>query len=178
MQTQSLKPDINSDSAHPRGRTPGRDGFSLVEVVIAIGVTAFALVALLGLLPAGLKTFRGSMNTAVGTQIAQRVFNDLQIADWNDLPTNNAYRFFDEQGDELTNTGSSNALNCIYWVQVSIVNTNGTSATTYLGNTSTNLATVLLMIANNPGGAMTASNVFSGTNPNTLTFSTLISRNK
>ena len=60
-------------------------GFSLVEVVMAVGVAAFALVALLGLLPSGLKTFKSTMNTAVGSQIAQRVFNDMQIADWKDL---------------------------------------------------------------------------------------------
>ena len=51
----------------------GLHGFSLVEVVIAVGVAAFALVALLGLLPSGLKTFKSTMNTAVGSQIAQRV---------------------------------------------------------------------------------------------------------
>lgn len=69
------------------------DAFSLVEVVIAVGVAAFALVALLGLLPSGLKTFKSTMNTAVGSQIAQRVFNDMQIANWSDLT--NTVRYFD-----------------------------------------------------------------------------------
>jgi uncharacterized protein (TIGR02598 family) len=146
----------------------GLHGFSLVEVVIAVGVAAFALVALLGLLPSGLKTFKSTMNTAVGSQIAQRVFNDMQIANWSNL-TNTA-RYFDEQGNELT---TSNAVNCIYWVQV---NTTGKNSTKFLGNTSTNLMTVTVMVANNPGGGQAASVVFNSTNPNTQTFTTLIGR--
>ena len=148
-------------------------GFSLVEVVMAVGVAAFALVALLGLLPSGLKTFKSTMNTAVGSQIAQRVFNDMQIADWKDLT--NSIRYFDEQGTELTN---SNTVNCIYWVQVNTTNSSGTNSTTFLGNTSTNLMTITVMVANNPGGGQTASAVFNSTNPNTQTFTTLIGRNK
>ena len=148
-------------------------GFSLVEVVMAVGVAAFALVALLGLLPSGLKTFKSTMNTAVGSQIAQRVFNDMQIADWKDLT--NSIRYFDEQGTELTN---SNAVNCIYWVQVNTTNTAGTSSTQFLGNTSTNLMTITVMVANNPGGGQAASVVFNSTNPNTQMFTTLIGRNK
>lgn len=149
-------------------------GFSLVEVVMAVGVAAFALVALLGLLPSGLKTFKSTMNTAVGSQIAQRVFNDMQIADWKDLT--NSIRYFDEQGTELTN---SNAVNCIYWVQVNTTNTAGTSSTQFLGNTSTNLMTITVMVANNPGGVtQDTSVVFNSTNPNTQMFTTLIGRNK
>jgi uncharacterized protein (TIGR02598 family) len=153
------------------------DAFSLVEVVIAVGVAAFALVALLGLLPSGLKTFKSTMNTAVGSQIAQRVFNDMQIANWEDLT--NTVRYFDEQGNELTNATSSNALNCIYWVQVNTTNAaTRTNSTQFLGNTSTNLMTVTVMVANNPGGGQAASVVFNSTNPNTLTYTTLIGRNK
>jgi uncharacterized protein (TIGR02598 family) len=141
---------------------------------MAVGVAAFALVALLGLLPSGLKTFKSTMNTAVGSQIAQRVFNDMQIADWKDLT--NTIRYFDEQGTELTNP---TAVNCIYWVQVNTTNAaTGTNSTQFLGNTSTNLMTVTVLVANNPGGGRSASVVFNGTNPNTQTFTTLIGRNK
>ena len=114
------------------------------------------------------------MNTAVGSQIAQRVFNDMQIANWSDLT--NTIRYFDEQGTELTN---SNAVNCIYWVQVNTTNAaTGTNSTQFLGNTSTNLMTVTVMVANNPGGGQSAAVVFNTTNPNTQTFTTLIGRNK
>jgi uncharacterized protein (TIGR02598 family) len=155
----------------PRGKRHS-SGFSLIEVVMAVGVAAFALVALLGLLPAGLSTFKSTMNTSMGSQIAQRIFNDLQVADWNDIT--NAYRFFDDQGTELTNANASNAFNCIYWVQIKTANTNtGNNATDFLGNTSTNLITVSLLIANNPSH-LPAAKVFSGTNPNTLSYTSFI----
>jgi uncharacterized protein (TIGR02598 family) len=167
----SMIPNVRCPSNR---KTVGTAAFSLVEVVIAVGVAAFALVALLGLLPAGLKTFKGTMNMATGSQIAQRIFNDMQVADWSDLgPTN---RFFDEQGNEMAN---SNALNCIYWVRVSTTNAlTRMNSTQIQGNTSTNLLTVTVMIANNPGGSMSAQSVFSSTNPNAVTFTSLIGRSR
>ena len=124
----------------------------------------------MALLPAGLNTFKGSMNTSMGTQIAQRVFNDLQISDFSSITNTN--RFFDDQGTELTD---SNAVNCIYWVGVNITNSSGD---TLMGTTSTNLYTATLFVAHNPGGALPASRVFKATNPNTQTFTMLIGRSK
>ncbi len=59
--------------------------FSLVEVVLAIGIVAFAFVALLALLPMGLSNFRKAMNASIGSEIGQRVFNDLQQTDYDTL---------------------------------------------------------------------------------------------
>jgi uncharacterized protein (TIGR02598 family) len=143
-----------------------RSGFSLVEIVIALGVTAFALIPLLGLLPTGIKSFQDTMNTAVCTQISQRVINDLQSTSFTNLQTTN--RFFDEQGTELTN---ANSLNCVYRVRVSLSNaTNSGGISSILGGSSSNLYTVSILIAKNSGGA------YSATNPNTLSFSTLIGK--
>jgi type II secretory pathway pseudopilin PulG len=63
----------------------GRAGFSLVEVVLAVGVVAFAFVAIMGLLPAGLQQFRQAIDNSVCTQIAQRVIMDCQQTDFNTL---------------------------------------------------------------------------------------------
>jgi len=41
-----------------------RHGFSLVEVVIAIGIVSFAVLAIMGLLPTGLKTVKNSNEQA------------------------------------------------------------------------------------------------------------------
>lgn len=157
-------PDLHYPSSSGKERA-----FTLIEIVIALGIVAFALVALLGLLPAGLKNFKGTMNTAVGSQIAQRVFNDLQIADWGNIGSTN--RYFDEQGNELSSTQSTN-LNCIYWVNVK---TNTPSVVL----STTNLLSVTVFVANNPGGWQTnTTNLFSSTNPNTMTFTSLIGRNR
>jgi type II secretory pathway pseudopilin PulG len=62
-----------------------RSAFSLVEVVLAVGVIAFAFVAILGLIPAGLTQFRKAIDTSVGAQIAQRCIQDAEQTDFNTL---------------------------------------------------------------------------------------------
>lgn len=52
--------------------------FSLVEVVIALGIVSFAVVAIVGMLPMALKTAKDSMFETDATLAAQRVFSELQ----------------------------------------------------------------------------------------------------
>lgn len=51
--------------------------FSLVEVVVAIGVVSFAIVAILGVFPIGLKTARSSGDETRAAQIAQDILTSL-----------------------------------------------------------------------------------------------------
>jgi uncharacterized protein (TIGR02598 family) len=51
--------------------------FSLVEVVLALGVVAFAIVAILGLVPTGLQTSHSSQDETRAAQIAQSVINTM-----------------------------------------------------------------------------------------------------
>lgn len=53
-------------------------GFSLVEVVIALGIVSFAVVAIVGMLPMALKTAKDSMFETDATLAAQRIFSELQ----------------------------------------------------------------------------------------------------
>ncbi len=48
-------------------------GFSLVEVVLALGVIAFAIVAILGIVPIGLRTSHDAQDDTRAAQIAQAV---------------------------------------------------------------------------------------------------------
>src|ERR1700742_1236811 len=68
-------------------RKSKRQGFSLVEVVLALGIVAFAFVAILGLIPAGMSTFRQAINISVCSQIGQRVIGDAFQADYDTLLT-------------------------------------------------------------------------------------------
>lgn len=87
----------------------GARGFSLVEMVLAIGIVAFAFVGLLALLPVGMGIFREAMETSVSTQIAQRIISDLTETEFDQLIANpisgNFYtlplRYFDDQGTEV-----------------------------------------------------------------------------
>jgi uncharacterized protein (TIGR02598 family) len=105
--------------------------FSLVETVLALGIVAFAFVGLMGMLPAGLQTFRKAVDTTVGAQIAQRVVGDAQQTDFDVLVpssiTGDFYvlpvRYFDDQGNEIVVPGggaltADQALRALYHVRV------------------------------------------------------------
>jgi uncharacterized protein (TIGR02598 family) len=155
-----------------------RSGFSLVEVTLAIGVIAFAFVALLGLLPVGLRTFHTAMDTSVGSQIAQRVAGELQETDYFTLlkscsPDLSKFqdddgqvgslprRFFDDQGSEIRVSSSGNPSSeerrkILYEVFVRVsrakaVPTTEGSRPARLG--SRNLATLTIQVVNNPSGS-------------------------
>jgi len=55
-----------------------RGAFSLMEVVIALGVVTFALVGLMGLMPVSIDSSRASVNETRAAQIAQRLFTDYK----------------------------------------------------------------------------------------------------
>jgi uncharacterized protein (TIGR02598 family) len=96
-----------------------RAGFSLVEVTLAIGVVAFAFVALFALLPGGMTTFRRTIELGVCSQIAQQVISDLQQTEFARLVGSGTVvsnggqsfrwpamgdsrlRYFDEAGNEV-----------------------------------------------------------------------------
>jgi uncharacterized protein (TIGR02598 family) len=53
-------------------------GFSLVEVTLALGVAAFCLVAILGMLPVGLKTQHTSTQQTTANAIISQILGDLR----------------------------------------------------------------------------------------------------
>lgn len=53
-------------------------GFSLIEVVLALGVIAFALVGIMGLFPVAMKSAQESQRETRAAQIARQIFDDLQ----------------------------------------------------------------------------------------------------
>src|SRR4051812_25727140 len=54
-----------------------KSAFSLVEVVLALGVVSFAIVAILGVLPTGLQTGKASQDETRATQIAQAILSSM-----------------------------------------------------------------------------------------------------
>jgi uncharacterized protein (TIGR02598 family) len=58
----------------------GSSGFSLVEVALAMGVAAFCLVSLLGMLTVGLTSSQVSSNETRATHLMSQVADDLQVA--------------------------------------------------------------------------------------------------
>jgi uncharacterized protein (TIGR02598 family) len=64
----------------PRRNRSG--GFSLVEVALAIGIIAFAFVALFALIPTGLTTFRSAIDNSNETWIMQGMNSMVQTTDF------------------------------------------------------------------------------------------------
>lgn len=62
-----------------------RGGFTLAEVMIAMGIVASVMVALLGMIPLGVRSVREASNVAICGRIAQEVINNIQQATWKDL---------------------------------------------------------------------------------------------
>lgn len=125
-----------------------KSGFSLVEIALAIGIIAFAFVALMSLMPAGLTTFRRALDITICTQIAQKIVAEAQQQDFDvltnarRLPAFNpgqeyafrsvkpgtdevAIRYFDEQGNEVVplkpELTPEERLRIVYWVNMRIV---------------------------------------------------------
>ena len=61
----------------PSGSRAKRLGFSLAEVVIALGVIAIAVIAILALFPAALQTGHSAQDETRAAQIAQTIFPSL-----------------------------------------------------------------------------------------------------
>ncbi len=57
---------------------PETAGFSLVEVTLALGVAAFCLLVLLGLLPTGVKTQQSSIQQTTANQIISQIYSFLR----------------------------------------------------------------------------------------------------
>jgi len=83
--------------AHGRGEltlrrrlvvSTAREGFSLIEVTIAMGVVAFTLVALLGLLSTGLKVARQAKGELIAAQVASSLLNERRSAPLAQLDNN------------------------------------------------------------------------------------------
>ena len=150
-------------------------GFSLVEVVMAIGIVAAAFIPLVGLLPVGMNAFRQSMDTTIASGIAQKVINEAIQTDFDTLidnahltrrsgdvdpanftflgplvasaSNNAAFRYFDDEGNELVPADKAKA---IFHVLTRInpqVPLPGD-----VGNSDLrNLAQVTVQVVNNPG---------------------------
>lgn len=123
-------------------KTTGRavSAFTLVEVTLALGIIAFAFVAVLGLIPVGLATARNAMETSVRSQILQRVVSDVKQTDFEEMT--DGKMSFDDQANPVS-VGDTDK---IYDVRVELSPVALPSAPA-----NANLQCVTITVANNPG---------------------------
>ena len=141
-------------------------GFSLVEVVMALGIISFAIVPLVGMMPIGLSNFRGSMDRSVSTQIAQLIINEARQAGFANLSLWQGNRYFTDEGEETTAESATK----VYVVRTDVTaKVEVPSAESAFSNAS--LAQVRVRVANSPTGAIS---VATGTGPNVQDFTAYI----
>ena len=145
----------------------------------------FALVAIFGLMPLGLSTFRKAADISVSSQIAQAIIGDAQQTDYDTLlgsdhvnttaPFNKTpFRYFDNQGNEQTTKQSATT---VYWANTRIVPATSVPASVNSAGGDTNntdVATVTVQVASNPGGAGLIVDRATGLWPSKLGASTLV----
>jgi len=85
-----------------------RRGFSLVELVMALGLVSFVLVGLLGLMPIGLNTMRDARGDSLRAEIIKSVANTAQQTDFSLLGTLNGAKY------QFDANGLLNSTNAIY----------------------------------------------------------------
>ncbi len=59
-------------------RSRASTAFSLVEITLALGVAAFCLIAVMGMLPVGIKTQQASVNQTKANAIIAQIVDDLR----------------------------------------------------------------------------------------------------
>lgn len=158
-----------------KNRNP-ENGFSLVEVAMALAVMAFACVSLIGLIPFGLTSFHQAMGSTIEADVVQDLTNDMLLANFSDLyqysyqnstnPANQTY-YYNNEGAPLTvSTPGVAPVGTVYTAVVTIspISSNSSSATS---NSPVNL-----FVSSSGNGVSTA-----GT-PTAATISTLTSAYK
>jgi uncharacterized protein (TIGR02598 family) len=76
--------------------------FTLVETVIAIGIVSTVMVALVGMMPEGMKMISQAGQRTVGARIAQQLIGQLQLAKYQEISNYDGQQYyFDDQGTEV-----------------------------------------------------------------------------
>lgn len=80
----------------------GRDAFTLVEVLISLGIVSFAFMALCGVLPVGLHSYRDAIDATCRANIVRVISAELEQAPYDQIDGRKGQeRFFSDQGLEV-----------------------------------------------------------------------------
>ena len=90
--------------------------FTLVEVALALAITSFGIVAVLGLLPGGLTAARNAADSTITATIVQDMFSTLRQQSFTNTlvwgnsftlnPASSVSFYFDQAGNSMTNSAN------------------------------------------------------------------------
>ncbi len=86
-----------------RGGGVRADGFTLVETVLAVGITALVVVTMVSLMPFGLETLREASGRAADARVLQALHGRYEMQDWASVEAQEAAGatrdfYFDDKG--------------------------------------------------------------------------------
>ncbi|HYF35521.1 MAG TPA: Verru_Chthon cassette protein B, partial [Prosthecobacter sp.] len=138
----------------PQTNRVSRSGFSLVEVVLAVGIMALGVVTILGLLPHGMEISRQTANELAESRIVDSIISDLQAMTWAQLHStaNNEdlqTRLYDDQGLQIDSNASNDekATELSYVARVEIPEPNVVLPTDGAETPNQNLRRVIIKVA-------------------------------
>src|SRR5258707_8255808 len=76
-----------------RNRFGNGNGFTLVEVMLALAIVSIGLIAILGLLPTGLRSARDAADNTISATVIQDVFNTIRTQPFASVDLNSAFGF-------------------------------------------------------------------------------------
>ena len=141
-------------SAQFGGRRKRPGGFTLIETALALGIVAFALVPIVGLLPIGLSLSRSASDLTISAQIAQRLKGMIAQSNFSDISAPGStltanYFYFDGEGQPITTVVAGGApANSVYTAGIFPVA--GGNAQASLATNDSNLI-FDIMVVNDPG---------------------------
>lgn len=95
---------------HSRDDAPTRnwrDAFTLAESLFAMTIVSFVLLAMIGVMPAGLDSLRDAEERAAEARICQTMFADFEGRAWINLGTQpDIVTYFDDQGIAMSGLSS------------------------------------------------------------------------
>ncbi|MEI6492320.1 MAG: Verru_Chthon cassette protein B [Verrucomicrobiota bacterium] len=83
------------------------EAFTLIEVTLAIGVVAFAILTMVGLNSVGLTTLRSARDSAMEAQVVQAVGSEARLSDFSQLSTLAGTRYYDQEGRQVVAASAS-----------------------------------------------------------------------
>jgi uncharacterized protein (TIGR02598 family) len=96
---QPLPVNVTQSESRPRSL-----GFSLIEVAISLGIVAFAFVALLGVMPSGLSSFRTAIDNSNESWIMQGMNSMIQVTEWQKIKDLESETYYYNEEGRMTDT--------------------------------------------------------------------------
>ena len=85
------------------------DGFSLIEVVIAVGIFAFVIIPVIGLVSGGMKNLRQSMDDTVRADIAREIVGEALRSPYTNVVAtwNGSNNYYTDEGVRLSSVAGA-----------------------------------------------------------------------